>query len=539
MRKKVTVYTQAYNTRPYLEQCISSVLSQTYPNFEYILVDNGSTDGSSEILRNFTKMDNRIRLIRFEENQYYPRLKIMEELASGEYYATLDSDDWWEPDYLERLVGFLEANDLDLAVTGTCQYIEETQTSQTMRKLQSPIVLTQKEFARLYPSLWIFPSTVWACVMKLSIAEKIRDTNINNIAKKRYPYGGDTMEMLYYIRQCARIGIDNSALYHYRIHPKSVSYRYNSRRFDANIAYYEQIKEFLELHHTFDAQKQVWLKQVHLSSMKETLRLLRDAKMPEDEKIAECARIVGHPLTAFALTGGGAGRAEWFDVMWEIVLRAMAGKTLSDAESLHRTLEVLAPGCCGGIMPENWGIFAKEPPLCEALRHDDPARLRGLVLELIAQGRYTKQYDLGQLLGGLLPAGSPLRGIADTRFWRKYARPCALILQGERLAALDEMTELLLQGGRLYEGERFLNVYLSLAALENQAPAFLFGKLQMAKLLLCAGRREESRAVAEELAEMGLENEEFSALCRELEQIAEEDGESGKDGEGKKGGAQA
>lgn len=98
---------------------------------------------------------------------------------------------------------------------------------------------------------------------------------------------------------------------------------------------------------------------------------------------------------------------------------------------------------------------------------------------------------------------------------------------------------MLLENEKLYEGERFLNVYLSLAALENKVPAFLFGKLQLAKLLLRAGRREESRAIAEELAEMGLENEEFSALCRELEQIAEEDGESGKDGEGRKGGAQA
>lgn len=92
---------------------------------------------------------------------------------------------------------------------------------------------------------------------------------------------------------------------------------------------------------------------------------------------------------------------------------------------------------------------------------------------------------------------------------------------------------MLLGNKNLYEGERFLNVYLSLAALENKVPAFLFGKLQLAKLLLCAGRREESRAVAEELAEMGLENEEFAALCRELEQIAEEGGEGGK------GGAQA
>lgn len=142
--------------------------------------------------------------------------------------------------------------------------------------------------------------------------------------------------------------------------------------------------------------------------------------------------------------------------------------------------------------------------------------MRQIVLELIAQKRYIKQYDLGRLLCGLIPGGSPLRGISDTRFYGKYARVCALMLQGERLAALEEMTGLLLENKKLYDGERFLGVYLSLAALEGQEPAFLFGKLQLARLLLRQGRRAESRAIADELAEMGLENEEFSALCREL-----------------------
>lgn len=517
MKKKVTIYTQAYNTKQYLEQCITSVLSQTYSDFEYLLVDNGCTDGSFELMRKFAAMDDRIHLIRFEENQYYPRLKIMEEHASGEYYATLDSDDWWEPDYLEHLVSFLEENDLDLAVTGTLQYLEETQTSRVMRKLQSPLVLTQQQFAQAYPYLWTFPSTVWASVMKRSIAEKIRGKLINNIAQMRYSYGSDTMEMLYYIMECSRIGIDDSALYHYRIHPKSISRLYNPRRFDANVAYYEQIKGFLELHHTFDDFKQGWLQQVHLKSMDDTLRVLADAKLSEDERIAECARITAHPLTPFVLTNDCPERADWYILMWQIVLRAMDSGALSGSESLRRTLERLAPHCWRSIGPENCGLFAKEPSLLEALVQDDAARMAGIVMEWIAHKRYVKQYDLGGLVCGLLPAGSPLRGIADARFYMKYAPACRLILRGERLAALDWMTSLLLENKKLYDGGRFLEVYLTLAALEEQTPAFLFGKLRQARLLLEQGQREKSRAVADELAGMGLQNEEMDALLRDLE----------------------
>lgn len=505
---QVTIYTRVYNTEKYLPQCLESVVNQTYRSFRHVIVDNGCTDGCTEILQNYAKHYPWVELIRYEKNQHSIDNT---EWIHTPYFCLLDSDDWWEPDYLERLLSFLEENDLDLAVTGTMQYLQEYGVSQTMRKLEQPMIITQRQFAQNYPRLWTFPSTTWASVQKTSIYKMAFRSAPFGLA-----YGGDTVQMLEYIKQCSRIGIDNSALYHYRIHPKGVSYQYNPRRFDANIAYYEHIKAFLELHHTFDPPKQEWLKLVHLTSMRSTLRLLRDAKIPANDKIAECARIAQHPLTAHALTHDCAERADWYALMWQIAFDTMADKTFSDAESVCRTLSVLAPRCCGGIAQENCGIFAKEAPLRDALRQDDPVRMRQIVLEWIAQKRYTKQYDLGRLLCGLIPGGSPLRGVSDTRFYGKYTRACALILQGEHLAALEEMTGLLLENKKLYDGERFLDIYLSLAALEGQEPAFLFGKLQLARLLLRQGRRAESRAIADELAEMGLENEEFSALCREL-----------------------
>ncbi len=506
---QVTIYTRVYNTEKFLPQCLESVVNQTYKSFRHVIVDNGCTDGCTGILQNYAKQYPWVKLIRFEKNQ---RSIDNSQWIDTPYFCLLDSDDWWDSEYLERLVTFLEENDLDLAVTGTHQFFEETQTSQVMRKLEKPLILTQQEFAQVYPYLWAFPSTTWASIQKTSIYKNTDFTGTLGLA-----YGSDTMQMLQYIKQCSRIGIDDSALYHYRIHPKSVSRLYNPRRFDANIAYYEQIKEFLELHHTFDAQKQEWLKRVHICSMVATLRLLKDADIPEDERIAECARIAAHPLTAHALTNNCAEREDWFALMWEIALCAMASPDFTDGESLCQTLRLLAPHCCGAVLPQSWGVFAREPALCAALRQDDAARMRGLVLELIAQKQYVKQFDLGRMMGALLPAASPLRGMADTRFYMKYAQPCALILQGERLAALEEMTSLLLKNKKLYAGERFLDLYLSLAALENQAPAFLFGRLRLAALLLEQGQREQSRAIADELAGMGLENEELDELRRALE----------------------
>ena len=63
----ITIYTQVYNTKPYIRQCVESVLHQTYPHFEYYLVDNASTDGCKEILEEYAAADPRIRILHVQE----------------------------------------------------------------------------------------------------------------------------------------------------------------------------------------------------------------------------------------------------------------------------------------------------------------------------------------------------------------------------------------------------------------------------------------------------------------------------------------
>ena len=167
---RVTIFTQVYNTKPFLSRCVESVLNQTFTDFEYILIDNGSTDGCKEIIEQYAARDPRIHCLRFEENFPEPRwLNIAREVGTGTYIANIDSDDWWESNYLEALIGFLEKNRLDLAVTGTINYFEETRTSQIMRKLDVPIVLSIQQFAENYPQLWTFPSTMWASIMRTEL----------------------------------------------------------------------------------------------------------------------------------------------------------------------------------------------------------------------------------------------------------------------------------------------------------------------------------------------------------------------------------
>jgi len=509
---------QAYNTKLYLEQCLNSVLSQTYSDWKFILVDNGCTDGSSRILHDFAEKDNRVQLIRYEENQQGFWHRLIRNFAVGNYLTFIDSDDWWEPDFLERLIVFLNENHLDFAVTGTISYIESTHTHTVLRQLERPCHFSIAQFAQQYPVYWVFPSTVWGSILKMPIYLK---SDFSALEGAPYPYGSDTMTMLQYMKQCTNIGIDNSALYHYRIHPQSVTYQYNPRRFDANVACYEQIREFLELHHTFDPPKQEWLKLVHLSSMLVTLNLLKSSALSSNEKLAECARIAEHPLTAVALTNRCNEREQWLSHMWEIVFTSIRRATEISAENLRIVLLRLAPSCAAAISPTSLGLFVRETGLQRSLQEDDREQLTYQILSLILQKQYIKQYDLGQLLCDLLPENSLLHGISDTRFFQEYADICRFILNGMYFNALEQMTGMLFQSKKLYAEEVFLNLYLTVAALVEEIPAFLFGKLRLARFYLNQDRRSECRAIMEELVDMGVDNEDLDALRLDLEKIAD------------------
>ena len=103
----VSVVTPFYNTAPYLAECIESVLAQTYSHFEYILMDNCSTDGSQEIAESYARRDPRIRLIQCSEflSQLANYNRALTQISDdSEYCKLVQADDWIFPECLELMV---------------------------------------------------------------------------------------------------------------------------------------------------------------------------------------------------------------------------------------------------------------------------------------------------------------------------------------------------------------------------------------------------------------------------------------------------
>ena len=111
MNKLVSIIMPAYNCADYIAESIRSVQNQTYRNWELIVADDKSTDGTVDIVRIMAEGDNRIRLLETDRNlgPAAARNRAMD-VANGNYIAFLDSDDVWYPDKLQKQLNFMEAN---------------------------------------------------------------------------------------------------------------------------------------------------------------------------------------------------------------------------------------------------------------------------------------------------------------------------------------------------------------------------------------------------------------------------------------------
>ena len=103
----VSIITPCYNADRFVAETIESVLGQTYPHWEMIVVDDGSADASADIVARYADRDGRIRLLRQENAGTACARNAAMRLARGRYIALLDADDVWEAEFLEKQLAFM------------------------------------------------------------------------------------------------------------------------------------------------------------------------------------------------------------------------------------------------------------------------------------------------------------------------------------------------------------------------------------------------------------------------------------------------
>lgn len=111
VKPAVSVVTPVYNAEEFIRETIDSVLNQTFENFEFLLIDDCSTDSSADIVKKYAEKDERVKYIKLKENSGAAVARNTGlENAKGRYIAFIDSDDVWYPEKLEKQLNFMNEN---------------------------------------------------------------------------------------------------------------------------------------------------------------------------------------------------------------------------------------------------------------------------------------------------------------------------------------------------------------------------------------------------------------------------------------------
>lgn len=217
----ISVVIPVYNAETYLRRCLDSLLSQTYQNIELILVNDGSTDHSAQILEEYAAKDKRLKVVHKPNGGVSSARNLGLELVTGDYITFVDADDFVDESYLETLHRQLKTYQTDIAICNFASFNEER---------QSFLFFTTKEtyFEQVYtPQEWIDQEnnsrhnlflTVLFSVTKLYKASLWKDV--------RFPLGrvreDDATIYKVYLR-AKSISFANTGLYYYSQHADSLS----------------------------------------------------------------------------------------------------------------------------------------------------------------------------------------------------------------------------------------------------------------------------------------------------------------------------
>lgn len=209
----VSILLPVYNTSAYLNQCLDSVLAQTYTNLQVVLVDDGSKDNSLEICQRYAAKDSRIEVYHQENQGVATARNVLLSKIKGDYFLFVDSDDWIELDMVEFLITRATEDGADLV---TCEMVKnDNRPSETFNVETWTQEHVIKEFLR-------HVSFNGSLCNKLSRSQLLkRNPRFNT----RISYGEDAIFCWELLKEAkGSIVVTDRQLYHYRMNAASLSH---------------------------------------------------------------------------------------------------------------------------------------------------------------------------------------------------------------------------------------------------------------------------------------------------------------------------
>ena len=245
---KISIFIPVFNAEKYLEQCLNSVKNQTFPDWECIIVDDGSTDGSKQIIDKFTTSDERFKAFFFDHCENPQRLKnFARSQATGYWFFDLDADDFLEENCLKYAVNRQKETNADTVIIQTILVNEDN--SEILRKIPENgfdfnQIISGRDAGILTIDTWQI--STWGLVSK-----NLYDTvNID--------VSDDSLNLDEYVSQATLFASKtvafSEAIYFYREHPQQRTKRPRLKRFA--ILHSDKLRETLVISHFGENSKE-------------------------------------------------------------------------------------------------------------------------------------------------------------------------------------------------------------------------------------------------------------------------------------------
>ena len=244
---KVSVVMPIYNAFSYLRPALDSIINQTLENIEIICIDDGSTDESLEILKEYQVADARVRII--TETNAGPGIARNNGIhrARGEYIAFFDADDFYEPSFLEELYERARRDDLDIAFSQYDIYNSKLDRFEPSAHAEHSEMYSENSVTskREYPDI-VLSSTIASAWNKLFRRSFILDKGLSFLTDVRLYE--DVYFVVTALSLAERIGKVHKVLMHHRIHSKQSRAIMFGKYYMQIPVVYERIKDFLVAH---------------------------------------------------------------------------------------------------------------------------------------------------------------------------------------------------------------------------------------------------------------------------------------------------
>ena len=250
MNVKFSIITPVYNVEKYLDECIQSVLAQTYTNYELILVNDGSRDTSGEICDRYAQQYPQIRAFHKEnQGQLHTREYAIRQ-ATGDFYVFLDSDDYLEKNALAVIYDNIERHGCDCVIYGMQRVTDERKIvgKVTEKASKERLIENKNELFKM-----MFTNTAYNPLCRKAI-RAVDSGKVDYSAFYHVRHGEDMLQSIELLEKVQKTVLIPNILYNYRVNPQSVTQTVTYEKYRVDFSVREYVWNYLQTKQLFSEQ---------------------------------------------------------------------------------------------------------------------------------------------------------------------------------------------------------------------------------------------------------------------------------------------